>query len=111
MKFDIKDYPGKYLMHCASKQEGDMFTKYLHECGRKWIGGRSYLNNSCWNSVHGGTTYRFNYGTCCDLDWYKTGPEYSDYEFLEFSDFEWNWDEMPVEVADTSSFDAMLSLL
>lgn len=82
MKFNIKNYPGKYAMHCKSQREAEEFRNCLLEQG-------AFLWNDCsidtrW-SVHGiETVYFFNKGTYGTI---YCASKY-DYEILEWSQFD-----------------------
>ena len=82
MKFNIKNYPGKYAMHCKSQREAEEFRNCLLEQG-------AFLWNDCsidtrWN-VHGiDTVYFFNKGTYGSV---YCASKY-DYTTLEWSQFD-----------------------
>ena len=77
MKFNIDDYKGKYVMHCKTKEEAEDFCGYLDNCNYQYTG----LDD--WECFKEDTCYNFNYGTYCNLDWYKN----SGYTILEWSDY------------------------
>ena len=83
MKFNIDDYKGKYVMHCKTKEEAEIFCKYLHNIGRTWSDGYFYLSESYWYTHKELTCYNFNYGT------YGGKPYYEEegYTILEMEDF------------------------
>lgn len=83
MKFNIDDYKGKYVMHCKTKEEAEIFLKYLHSIGRLWSSGDSYLSESYWGKYKESTCYNFNYGAYCDKQYY----EEEGYTILEMEDF------------------------
>ena len=83
MKFFIDEYKGKYVMHCKTEAEAIDFCKYLHEHGRKWVTGRSYLFGSCYDYYEQDTAYNFNEGTYSPIDFF----ERNGYTILEWSDF------------------------
>lgn len=83
-KFNINDYPGKYVMHCKTEEEAKDFCRVLHEAGRTWSGNDSYLNNTHWNqSITGTIYYYFNDGM------WSSGINIisTDNTILEWSDF------------------------
>ena len=87
-KFNIKDYPGKYTMHCNNKESVDIFCKYLDSVGEKWFSGDKYTEWSTDNIEY----MNFNRGTfsprfCLDAK----------YTVLEFEDFDWSDFEMKKE--------------
>lgn len=88
MKFDIRDYKGRCVMHCKTEDEAKVFCRYLNSIGRKWRNGISYLCENEWSFYTDQTCYEFNNDAYADKCYYlKYG-----YTILEFSDFE--WDEM-----------------
>ncbi len=82
MKFNIENYPGKYVMHCKTKEEAEDFLNYLHSIGRTWVGGGSYKNNMFW-LFEEDTAYNFNEGSHCSTFYY----EKNNYTILEWEDF------------------------
>ena len=83
MKFNIKNYKGKYVMHCKTKEEAKDFCAYLHSIDKEWNDGSSYLKTTEWNSYKEAMCYNFNEGTCCDVDWYRD----RNYVILAWEDF------------------------
>lgn len=86
MKFDINNYKGKYAMHCETEAEAREFCNYLHNIGREWYTGESYLGPTDWTTYKEDTVYYFNEGmfgsfNCGDVD---------SYTILEFSYFDWS---------------------
>lgn len=88
MKFDIRDYKGRCVMHCKTEDEAKVFCKYLDSIGRKWRSGASYLLHVGWDAYKDQICYDFNSGRHSNKTFYKR----KEYKILEFSDFE--WDEM-----------------
>lgn len=82
MKFNIKDYPGKYAMHCKTKEEARSFCDYLKSIGRTWCTGRSYDDIS-WGYDGANTVYYFNNETRSDVNYAKS----QNYTILEWEDF------------------------
>ena len=84
-KFNINDYPGKYVMHCKTEEEAKDFCRVLHEAGRKWAKGitRSYLDRTGYKFHGECTCYNFNQGYICDAGYYLNNY----YTILEWSDF------------------------
>lgn len=39
MKFNIDDYKGKYVMHCKTKEEAEVFYTYQYRNQEKYNGG------------------------------------------------------------------------
>ena len=83
MKFNIKDYKGKYVMHCKTEKEAIDFCKYLHSIGKRWNNVTSYLNNTEWDRYGTDTVYLFN----SDLVSYTHYAKRQNYTILEWSDF------------------------
>jgi hypothetical protein len=82
-KFNLDDYKGKYVMHCKTEEEAEDFCRVLHEAGRTWRAGNSYLKDSYWDYYMNDIYYMFNEGGWHDhLDDY-----YKDSTILEWSDF------------------------
>ena len=103
MRFSIKDYPGRYIMHCKTKEEAQIFTEYLHSIGKTWISNKSYLEYDGF--VYGETScYNFNKGTHADIYTYTNLK----YTILEFTDFDWD-DDMKLGDNDTKNFDNFMS--
>lgn len=84
MKFNLNDYKGNYVMHCKTKEEAESFCRFLHQNGRKWRDGSSYLKDNKWDFYKANTIYYFNKGTYCDVEYTKL---VQGYKILEWSDF------------------------
>lgn len=82
MKFNIKDYPGKYAMHCKTEEEARSFCDYLKSIGQSWRYGQSYENTN-WNTNRRDTAYNFNYGLYASVQYYQLNG----YTILEWEDF------------------------
>lgn len=85
-KFNINDYPGKYVMHCKTEEEAKDFCRVLHEAGRKWDNGNSYIDKTYYDNHKELTCYYFNEGMFAGKYFIKEdydGP----YTILEWSDF------------------------
>lgn len=83
MKFDIKKYPGKYVMHCKTEEEAKDFCNYLDSVGRTWALGNRYPDDVRYDVYKEKTAYAFNTGTWTLVDWYRLDG----YTILEWSDF------------------------
>lgn len=46
MTFNLNDYKGEYVMRCKTKEEAESFCRFLHQNGRKWSSGDSYLESA-----------------------------------------------------------------
>lgn len=80
MKFNLNDYKGEYAMHCKTKEEAESFCRFLHQNGRRWCNGKSYLQSDNWDRFKIDTIYYFNLGT-------YSKAKYINYVILEWSDF------------------------
>lgn len=80
MKFNLNDYQGKYAMHCNTKEEAESFCRFLHQNGKRWCSGHSYLQFDNWDRFKIDTVYYFNLGTYSRV-------KYVNYVILEWSDF------------------------
>ena len=83
MQFDIRDYPGKYVMHCKTKEEAKDFCQHLHDLGLKWSTGTSYACCDNWEDHRTRTAYSFNTGQYANTDYFR-GLHYT---ILEWEDF------------------------
>lgn len=81
---DFKDE--RYAMHCKTAEEAKEFCNFLHKNGRKWLGGKSYSEETYFDTHKEDTAYVFNQGCFGHLrPMTCTGQPY--YDILEFSDF------------------------
>ena len=103
LKFNIKDYPGRYAMHCDSKDKAAMFCKYLDSIGLKWSSGGSYLDDNFWTMEKEETCYSFNDGLFGAVNFVDDG-----YKILEFDDFDWS---KPSQTAKADTGKPRLSLV
>ena len=103
-KFDIKDYPGKYVMHVTTEEEDKIFREYLHSVGKKWLDGQSCKDITYFGRYKGDTVYYFNKNT------YGHFGNAVDYRILEFNDFDWSDFTMKKEFtkADLKNGDVVL---
>lgn len=83
MKFNIDDYKGKYVMHCKTEEEAEIFCKYLHNIEHMWSSGDSYLSKNYWNDYKESTCYEFNTDSYCSKRYYEERR----YTILEMEDF------------------------
>lgn len=79
MKFDINDYPGKYVMHCKTEAEAREFCNYVERYGLYY----NYNINSSFGSHERSTCYNFNFNTYGSKSYYVD----KGYTILEWSDF------------------------
>lgn len=83
MKFDIRKYEGKFVMHVKSEEEAKRFCNYLHRRGIERVAGaRTYSEETYYSNYRDNTIYYFNEGTYGDISRCK-----SEYTILEWSDF------------------------
>jgi len=83
MKFNLNDYKGKYVMHCKTEEEAEIFCKYLHNIEHMWGSGDSYLSKNYWNDYEESTCYEFNADSYCSKRYYEERK----YTILEMEDF------------------------
>lgn len=84
MKFNIDDYKGKYVMHCKTEEEAEIFCEYLHSIGHKWINDVSYLLENYWDNYEESTCYEFNTDQYCNKEYFERVRGYT---ILEMEDF------------------------
>lgn len=95
--FNINDYPGRYAMHCKTKEEAKTFLSYLHDMGARWIGdGCLVIENG---SVSDPFFYKYDTNSCYSfrngmVGYGTANATYNDYTILEFEDFDWSDFEM-----------------
>lgn len=88
-KFNIDNYPGKYVMHCENKDELFKFYDYLHSVGRKLSTGRDYVELKATRDAAGRPIKYifFNEGLHAS---YMDKAYASKYTVLNFKDFDWS---------------------
>ena len=85
LKFNIKDYPGKYAMHCETEVKAALFCGYMDSVGRAWFDGTSYAEDVAYDYAKNDTAY-----TLDDMSrGHWQGLERCGYTILEFDDFDW----------------------
>jgi len=102
MRFRIEEYTDpRITMRCTTKDECDIFSRYLHRRGRRWSSGHSYETLSYFRGNQ--IFYYFNTGT------YGTVPDINNDKILSFSDFDWedHLEDEPCEI--TFSFEALMN--
>lgn len=82
-KFNIKDYKGKYVMHCKTEEEAKDFCNYLHSIDKKWCDSKEYINHTNWGVYAQETCYNFNSGCFGRINFYLV----QNYTILEWEDF------------------------
>ncbi len=80
MKFNIDNYKGAFVMHCKTEEEAKSFCNYLHNQGRRWRSGDSYISEHNFSKYN---AYSFNRGEYADISWF----EHNNYTILEWEDF------------------------
>lgn len=95
MKFDLKDYKGYYAMHCKTEKEAENFCKFLHENGRKWASGDSYLHDNFWYHYCENTVYCFN-EACYNSIKYTDKTKYKILEWSDYMNKEFTFDDLQV---------------
>lgn len=83
MKFNIDDYVGKYVMHCRTQEDADMFCEYLSSVGKTWRGGTRYVGHTNYHMYGDSMCYDFQNGQYCHVEYFIDHG----YEILEFDDF------------------------
>lgn len=86
-EFRIEDYSEGAVMHCPTLDSAIIFCQFLHENGRRWHAGQSYVEVNYWNDSREDSCYEFLPGFYGDYDEY-CDDEY--YTILEFDDFDWS---------------------
>ena len=60
-KFDLGDWTDANIgMRCRTEEEAKIFCQYLHDHGRQWASGKSYISFDCWQTYKDETVYLFN---------------------------------------------------
>ena len=93
-KFDLNNYKGKYVMHCKTEEEAKIFCKFLHDAGKYWFSGLSYIEDTLWTNAD--AVYFFNEDLTGHLG---DTIELKGHTVLEFDDFDWK-QEMKFKVGD-----------
>ena len=78
-KFRFEDYPGKYVMHCDTKEKAEKFCEILgtsHGLDKLW---KIYEKNTCYNFNKELAGYSY-------VNFYRN----KNYTILEFDDFDWS---------------------
>lgn len=83
MRFRFEDYKGDYAMWCKTEEEAKDFCRVMHESGRTWGSGDSYIEYPRFLDHEDETCYNFNNGSFANIYWYKR----YDFIILEWSDF------------------------
>jgi len=85
-KFNIENYRnGKFVMHTKTEEAAQEFCALLHENGRIWHSGDSYVRKDNWSKYYKErTVYYFNDGRVGDIQSAKENG----YTVLEWEDFQ-----------------------
>ena len=86
MKFHIDDYKGKYVMHCKTKEEAEVFYTYLNSIGCTRANRDSYEDDGLdkiYDVYDTETCFNFNNGHYSSKNYYKK----QGYHILEMEDF------------------------
>ncbi len=100
--FNLDDYKGNYGMHCKTEDEADSFLEVLHNAGRRWLDGTSYIDANRYDKYKHYTVYCFNKGT-------YGSTALSGYTILEWSDFTEGEDKE--EISEEEFHDMLSNLL
>lgn len=84
-KFDLGDWTNANIgMRCRTEEEAKIFCQYLHDHGRQWASGKSYISFDCWQTYKDETVYLFNDDTYTNI--------YDEYAkiTLSFDNYDWS---------------------
>lgn len=84
MKFNVKDYPGDYVMVVESYEEACEFAQVLHNQGMLWNSGMPYVNSFVLPYVK---VFDFNRGTYWSSPVKYVRVQRPQYKFLYWKDF------------------------
>lgn len=83
MRFRFEDYKGDFVMWCKTEEEAKYFCRVMHESGRTWGSGDSYIEYPRFSNHLDETCYNFNSGSYAHKCWYERRY----YTFLKWEDF------------------------
>lgn len=91
----IESIKSKEVVHCPTIKEAQKFCKLLHEAGRKWCNGSSYLEYDNWSYYQENTCYNPSKDEFSNKSWY----EERNYTIIPCSEFfdndesklKWSW--------------------
>ena len=86
-EFNFDDYKENYVMNCKTEEEARQFCKLMHEDGRRWNSGESYIKENRWSDCKENICYSFNEGKKKKKKWYKD----TNYTILEWSNFTYQY--------------------
>lgn len=82
----LSEIKNKELIQCKTKEQATALCNKLHELGKKWYNGSSYLDNSCWNKDD--DCYDINEHDQCSLNYaLKFGYTIIPFEEIDLEDF------------------------
>lgn len=84
MKFNVKDYPGDYVMVVESYEEACEFAQVLHNQGMLWNSGMLYVNSLALSYVK---VFVFNTGMYWSSSVEHVRAQRPGYKFLYWRDF------------------------
>lgn len=84
MKFNVKDYPGDYVMVVESYEEACEFAQVLHDQGRRWSNKTPYIGSLALRYVK---VFEFNRGTYWPSPVERVRTRGPQYKFLYWRDF------------------------
>lgn len=84
-KITLKEFfemsEGEVCIHCSTKKEAEKLCEAFHKLGKKWLNGKSYLEELEWNSYKKETVY-YNDDEFCSLAYAKE----NDHKIYKFKD-------------------------
>lgn len=95
-------------MHCPDHEKATIFLRYLHNQGKHWRDGMSYLETDNYDSHREQTCYAFNEGTYSYLDYFLSNDDV--WKLLRFDDFEWEeFRDLELTEQDNQKFNQFIS--
>lgn len=89
MVFDFDKYrDDSAVMICKTREESEMFCRLLHDEGRTWNNGESYLREDHFIPFEG-TGYAFNRGQYSSAKTFEESYYRKHYKIYNFSQFDW----------------------
>lgn len=79
---EFKNTKNKIAVHCRTEEEAVDFCKRMHEHGKKWCTGGSYMEKTNYEEYKGETCY-VGFGMFSSYRYYNS----EGYEILEWSDY------------------------
>lgn len=66
----IQSIKHKEVVHCPTEEQATKFCKLLHDAGKEWSSGDSYLKKIYYNYYGSDTCYNVNEGSYCNIRYY-----------------------------------------